>query len=46
MHSDVKAFEMKLTSFIKHIDERKLDHFPNCKIAIEEAGIHFVWQNT
>jgi hypothetical protein len=45
MYSDVKAFEMKLTLFIKHIDERKLDHFPNCKKAVEEAGINFVWQN-
>lgn len=46
MYSDVKSFEMKLTLFIKHIDERKLDHFPNCKKAVEEAGINFVWQNT
>lgn len=46
MFSDVKSFEMKLTLFIKHIDERKLDHFPNCKKAVEEAGESFGWQNT
>jgi hypothetical protein len=46
MYSDVKAFEMELLLYIKHIDERKLDHFPNCKKAVEEAGINFVWQNT
>jgi len=41
MYSDVKASGMKLTLFIKHINERKHDqehdqdqeqeHFPNCK---------------
>ena len=37
---------MKLTLFIKHIDERKPNHFLNCKKIVEEAGINFVWQNT
>ena len=37
---------MKLTLFINHIDERKLHHFPYCKIAVEEADINFIWQNT
>ncbi|KAL4720585.1 hypothetical protein ACJJTC_002360 [Scirpophaga incertulas] len=45
MYTDVKSFEMKLKLFIKHIDEKKLDHFPNCKKAVEEAGDNFVWQN-
>ncbi|CAG9125787.1 unnamed protein product [Plutella xylostella] len=45
MYSDVKSFEMKLKLFIKHIDEKKLDHFPNCKKAVEEAGNNFVWEN-
>lgn len=36
---------MKLKLFIKHIDEKKLDHFSNCKKAVEEAGDNFVWQN-
>lgn len=45
MYSDVKSFEIKLKLFIKHIDERKLDHFPNCKKAVEEAGDNFEWQN-
>ncbi|GBP79907.1 General transcription factor II-I repeat domain-containing protein 2A [Eumeta japonica] len=36
-HLDAKSFEMKLKLFIKHVDERKLDHFPNCKKAMEEA---------
>lgn len=45
MYSDVKSFEMKLKLFIKHIDEKKLDHFPNCKKAVEEAGDNFEWQN-
>lgn len=45
MHTDVKAFQMKNKLFIKHIDEKKLDHFPNCKKAVEEAGIHFHWKN-
>lgn len=41
MHTDVKAFQTKIKLFIKHIDEKKLDHFPNCKKAVEEAGINF-----
>ncbi|XP_045504708.1 general transcription factor II-I repeat domain-containing protein 2A-like isoform X2 [Colias croceus] len=45
MHTDVKAFQMKNKLFIKHIDEKKLDHFPNCKKAVEEAGINFHWEN-
>ncbi|CAK1589281.1 unnamed protein product [Parnassius mnemosyne] len=35
---------MKIKLFIKHIDEKKLDHFPNCKEAVEEAGINFHWK--
>ncbi|CAH1634822.1 unnamed protein product [Spodoptera littoralis] len=45
MHTDVKAFQMKNRLFIKHIDEKKLDHFPNCKTAVEEAGINFHWKS-
>lgn len=45
MHTDVKAFQMKIKHFIKHIDEKKLDHFPNCKEAVEEAGINFHWKS-
>lgn len=45
MHTDVKAFQMKNKLFIKHIDEKKLDHFPNCKKAVEEAGINFQWKS-
>ncbi|CAK1597303.1 unnamed protein product [Parnassius mnemosyne] len=44
MYTDVKAFQMKIKLFIKHIDEKKLDHFPNCKEAVEEAGINFHWK--
>ncbi|CAH2108321.1 unnamed protein product [Euphydryas editha] len=40
MHTDVKAFQIKIKLFIKHIDESKFDHFPNCKKAAEEAGIN------
>lgn len=46
MYSDIKSFETKLKLFNKHIDGKKLDHFPNCKKAVKEAGINFVWQNT
>jgi hypothetical protein len=45
MHTDVKAFQMKNKLFIKHIDEKKLDHFPNCKKAVVEVGINFHWKN-
>lgn len=45
MHTDVKAFQMRSKLFLKHIDEKKLDHFPNCKRAVEEAGINFNWKN-
>ncbi|CAH1173813.1 unnamed protein product [Phaedon cochleariae] len=44
MHTDVKAFQMKNKLFITHINEKKLDHFPNCKKAVEEAGMHFNWK--
>ncbi|KAL4718418.1 hypothetical protein ACJJTC_016039 [Scirpophaga incertulas] len=26
-------------------DTKKLDHFPNCEKAVEEAGINFHWKN-
>jgi hypothetical protein len=42
----LRPFEMKLTLFIMHIDERRLDHSPNCKKALVEDDIDFVWQNT
>jgi hypothetical protein len=45
MYSDAKAFEMKLTLFIEHTDERRLDHFLNCMKAVVEDNMHFVWQN-
>jgi hypothetical protein len=45
MHTDVKAFQMKNKLFIKYIDEKKLDHFPNCKKAVEEVGMNFHWKN-
>lgn len=45
MHTDVKALQMRSKLFLKHIDEKKLDHFPNCKRAVEEAGINFNWKN-
>ncbi|XP_045538423.1 general transcription factor II-I repeat domain-containing protein 2A-like [Papilio machaon] len=45
MHTDVKSFQTKNKLFIKHIDEKKFDHFPNCKKAIEEAGINFNFKN-
>jgi hypothetical protein len=45
MHIDVKSFQMKNKLFIKHIDEKKLDHFPNCKKAVEEVGMNFHWKN-
>ncbi|KAK9888397.1 hypothetical protein WA026_000648 [Henosepilachna vigintioctopunctata] len=36
---------MRNKLFIKHINEKKLDHFPNCKKAVEEARINFHWKN-
>ncbi|KAK9889529.1 hypothetical protein WA026_006883 [Henosepilachna vigintioctopunctata] len=45
MHADIEVLQMKNKLFLKHINEKKLDHFPNCKKAAEEAGINFHWKN-
>jgi hypothetical protein len=44
MHTDVKAFQIKNKLFIKYIDEKKLDHIPNCKKAVEDVGMNFHWK--
>lgn len=41
MYKDVESVQIELKYF-KHINKRKLDHFPNLKTVVEETGIKFV----
>lgn len=40
-----KGISNEKQGVITHIDEKKLDHFLNCKKAVKEAGINFNWKN-
>lgn len=46
MYLDVKSLVKKIKLFIKHINERITNHFPNWNKAVGEVGINFVWQST
>lgn len=41
LYEAVKAFEIKLSIFVAHLQEHKLDHFPRCKEANLEGNTSF-----